>query len=134
MKKLFLDTNILIDSLLDRRPFSIHSKVIFQLAETNRVQLFSSSVSMVNTHYTVSKQWNQYRATNAINALRELVSVLSVDQVAIDLSLDNWPDFEDAVQYHSACKHCDVIITRDKSGFKPFDFPVMTPKEFLETL
>jgi len=68
--------------------------------------------------------------------VRALTSISSVDQTIIDQGLKIDPfDFEDAVQYFSAKEaECEVIISRDKKGFKQFDMLCQTPKEFLDSL
>lgn len=61
MRKVFVDTNILIDLLADRRPFSKFAIEIFGLAERREVDLFTSSHSMATTHYllkNISKSRN----------------------------------------------------------------------------
>ena len=55
MKKVFVDTNILIDLLADRPPFSKYAIEIFDLAERKKVELFTSSHSFATTHYILKK-------------------------------------------------------------------------------
>jgi predicted nucleic acid-binding protein len=50
MIKAFLDTNVLIDLIADRKPFSKHVIEIFQSAEENKIQLFTSSHSIATSH------------------------------------------------------------------------------------
>lgn len=47
----FLDTNILVDLIADRKAFSKHAIEIFKYAEDFKVQLFTSSHSIATTHY-----------------------------------------------------------------------------------
>jgi predicted nucleic acid-binding protein len=61
MKNVFIDTNILIDLLADRRPFSKFAIEIFDLAAKNKVNLFTSLHSIATTHYllkNISKRKN----------------------------------------------------------------------------
>ena len=55
MKKVFVDTNILIDLLGDRKPFSKYAIEIFDKAERRKVELFVSSHSFATTHYLLKK-------------------------------------------------------------------------------
>jgi len=50
MKKIFVDTNILLDLLADRKPFSKHAVDIFNAAEQEKIQLFTSSHSIATTY------------------------------------------------------------------------------------
>ena len=51
MIRVFLDTNILVDLISDRKPFSKHEIEIFKYAEDFKVQLFTSSHSIATIHY-----------------------------------------------------------------------------------
>ena len=56
--RLFIDTNIIIDLLADRKPFSNSAYVLFKEAKLKRWKLFTSSNSMLTTIYIVEKQLN----------------------------------------------------------------------------
>ena len=63
-----------------------------------------------------------------------LVELLSLDDKITELALsdDNFPDFEDGLQYYSAIENqIEIIITRNKKDFKNSKIPVLTAKEFL---
>ena len=62
-----------------------------------------------------------------------MFTISNVDASVLEQAASIEPyDYEDAVQYLSALpSRPDVIITRDKRGFKDFDLMVMTPKEFI---
>ena len=47
--KLFLDTNVLIDFILERQPFYQAAAMIISYAEENKVQICVSSLSLVTT-------------------------------------------------------------------------------------
>ena len=55
MKRIFLDTNIIVDLIADRKPFSKYAIQLFQKAEQNEVELFTSSHSIATTHYLLKK-------------------------------------------------------------------------------
>ena len=55
MIRVFLDTNILVDLIADRKPFSKHAIEIFKYAEDLKVQLFTSSHSIATTHDLLKK-------------------------------------------------------------------------------
>ncbi len=48
MEKLFLDTNLLLDFVLDRKPFSDHTEEILALKYTRKKRLFTSALSIAN--------------------------------------------------------------------------------------
>ena len=55
MKKVFIDTNILVDLIADRIPFSKYAIEIFNNAERKKIKLFTSSHSIATTHYLLKK-------------------------------------------------------------------------------
>ena len=55
MKKLFIDTNILLDLLAKRTPYYKEAAALFSLANKDRILLSISSLSIVNIHYILRK-------------------------------------------------------------------------------
>lgn len=54
--KLFLDTNILIDILERREPFFLAATNLLELGKQKKVELFVSTLTMVNCVYIVRKK------------------------------------------------------------------------------
>lgn len=131
--KVFVDTNVLLDVILARQPFVDHSRLVLEAGEQGKVQLYTSSLSLMNVHYIVESSRSKPVARAAVMTLRSFIEVSAVDESTLDraLEIDSF-DFEDAVQYFSQDGICDVIVTRDKKGFREFRSPSLTPEEFLE--
>lgn len=55
MKKLFIDTNIVLDLLGKREPFYDNAAKLFSLADRGKVKLYISSLTVANTNYVLSK-------------------------------------------------------------------------------
>ena len=55
MKKIFVDTNIIVDLIADRKPFSKFAIDLFSKAENKKIRLFTSSHSIATTHYLLKK-------------------------------------------------------------------------------
>ena len=136
MKKLFIDTNVLIDLIDIRTPFYTDIAIISTLADEQRLKLVASSISFVNAFYILSKKLDKKLVINALKKYRLICEVSNIDEIIIDKSLiSNFSDFDDAVQHYSALHHkCDIIITRNKKDFKNSEIAVMTPTEFLVSL
>lgn len=134
MKKAFLDTNILVDLIADRKPFSNAAIAIFKMAEQNAVQLFTSSHSIATTHYLLKKYIDEEELRTVLLKLLEVVILISVDTDTIRRSLRSiHKDFEDSIQIHCAYKveGMDFIITRNKKDFKDSEVTVLAPDEFV---
>jgi len=134
MKNLLLDTNIILDLLAKRLPFYEFAAELFSLADTKKIKLYVSSISIINTNYLLSKATSEKEAREIIRRFRVLVKVLSCDEKLIDLGLNShFKDFEDSIQYFTAIENkIDCIITRNAKDFKGAKLPIMTAEEFLE--
>ena len=132
--KLMIDTNVIIDVLLDRKPFSDDSTMVWKLCEAAEVEGCISSLSFANMVYVLRKKLNKEMIMNLITDLSSIFRFESLDQDDLyDAGFCRWDDFEDAVQFVTAVRiKADCIITRNKADFAGSTMPVMTPKEFLD--
>ena len=137
MKKLFIDTNIIIDLLSRREPFYDESADLFSLADRKIIELNISSLTVANTSYTLLRQTNSKNAKEILRKLRLIVNILPLDDKIIGLALndDSFSDFEDGLQYFTAIENNqDLIITRNLKDFKASKLPVMTARQFVKTI
>jgi len=136
MKKIFLDTNIILDFLLDREPFSDHIAELLEESTQNSLELCVSSITVTTTNYIIEKFEGKQNAKKKINKLLELVTIENVGESTImKSSKSQFRDFEDGLQNFCAIesKH-KIIITRDVKGFKSSKLAILTPKELLAKL
>jgi predicted nucleic acid-binding protein len=137
MKKLLIDTNIVLDLLARREPFYEDAAKLFSLADKNQLILSISSLTMANTYYLLQKVISGTVAKEILRKFKILTTVLALDDKILDLALNDsgFGDFEDAVQYYTALENGqDIIITRNLKDFKTSKIPVLTASEFLTTL
>jgi predicted nucleic acid-binding protein len=136
MRDLFIDTDVIIDFLIDRKPFSREAAIIFTLIEQKKLKGFSSSLTFSNLYYVLRKIESHNKVISKLDSLSKMVGILKVEEQTIKNALaSGFPDFEDSIQYFSAVdsKKIDVIITRNIRDFKKSEIPVMTPGDFLKT-
>jgi predicted nucleic acid-binding protein len=136
MKKLFIDTNIVIDLLSRREPYYKESAELFSLADRKKVEISISSLTIANTSYVLLRQLKSDRVKEVLRNLMLVVNVLPLDNKIIGLALNNetFTDFEDGLQYFTAIEHeQEMIITRNLKDYKTSQIPVMTARQFLET-
>lgn len=133
MRKLFVDTNIVLDLLQKREEFYREAQELFTLADNKAVKLYISSLTIANTHYLLSRHYNSVDSRQILVRFKVLVEVLALDDKIIDLALgSDQKDFEDAIQLFTALENrMDMIITRNKKDFRQHILPVMTAKEYL---
>lgn len=134
MKKVFLDTNVLLDIFLKRKPFYINSSEVFKKIEKKKIRGGICALSFTTIFYILEKEASREKAFHVLKKIRTVLKVAPVDEKTIDSALEStFQDFEDAVQYYSALKfRSDCIITRNTDDFKESEIPVLTPEEFLQ--
>ena len=134
MSRILIDTNIVIDLLSKRKEFYDEAAEMFSRADKKEVNLTISSLTFANTNYILTKLKSAKEAREILRKFKVLVEILSLDDKITQLALsdDDFPDFEDGLQYYSAIENqIDIIITRNKKDFKNSKIPVLTAKEFL---
>jgi len=131
--KILLDTNIILDLLLKREPFSHSAKEIFLLVENGLLDGFISGSSITTIHYLIEKSLSKQEADKYIDILLQIFNISPIDkQVLKDAVTNNGNDFEDSVIYTSAhYSKIDFIITRDKKGFVNSKIKAIEPNDFL---
>ena len=132
MKKIFVDTNIIIDLIADREPFSKYAIALFSEAEKKNVKLFTSSLAIATTHYLLKKYTEEKKLRQILLDLTEYLSIIPIDADQIRKGLKSkHKDFEDALQILCAgsIPKIDCIITRNTKDFKQSDIPVISPDQ-----
>jgi predicted nucleic acid-binding protein len=137
MKKLFVDTNIVIDLLSRRESFFEEAAALFSLADRKQIELSVSSLTIANTSYALLRQMDSNKAKSILRKLRLILNILQLDDKIVGLALNDetFSDFEDGLQYFTAIENeQELIITRNLKDFKYSKIPTMTAKQFIETL
>lgn len=136
MNRVFIDTNILIDLLADRKPFSRFAIEIFVAAENKKIKLFTSSHSIATAHYLLKKYVTEKELREMLLYLLDYLTVIPIDIDVLKRSLKSkYKDFEDAIQIVAAqsIEKIDCIVTRNVKDFKGAEIPVLAPDEFVKT-
>jgi predicted nucleic acid-binding protein len=132
MKVLF-DTNVVLDLLLERKPYLNNAIRLFNLIESKKITAYLGATTVTTIHYLTEKVLTKKQAKLVINNLLSLFKVAAVDKSTLLAGINsNFSDFEDAVLYMAAKKEkLDAIITRDKKGFKEADIEIYSPADYL---
>lgn len=137
MKKVLIDTNIIIDLLAKREPFYHEAARLFSMADKIQIKIFVSSLTFANVNYILLKQLKPEEAKLILRKLLLVVSILSLDERVIQISLNDtdFKDFEDALQNFTAIENdIDVIITRNLKDYKKSKLPVFTAEQFINSI
>ena len=134
MKRVLIDTNIILDIALQREPFFEAADQIFNKIDEGVIKGFVTASSVTDIYYVSKKASGREKTIAFIRELIEILEVLSVTKVTIINALNtDFKDFEDAVQYCAAdMNFIDIIVTRNKSDFKLSAIEVYTPDELIK--
>ena len=132
----FLDTDVIIDYITDRKPFSDKAEMVFALIENKKIKGHTSSLCFSNLYYLMRQQITRVKTISLLKDLAGVLNILKVDEDSIIKALNSdFKDFEDAIQYYTASDHkrIDLIVTRNIKDYKQSTLPVMTPDTLLKT-
>ena len=134
MKKVLIDTNIILDIALKRHPFFEEASQIFAKIDKREIKGFITASSVTDIYYITRKSCGREKTIAFIRELIDVFDVLSVTKESIiDALSTEFKDFEDAMQYCIAdMNKIDIIVTRNKSDFEHSTIEVLTPNELLE--
>lgn len=137
MTNIFVDTNVIIDFIADRKPFSKSAAKLFDYSEKGKVKLFISALSYSNVYYVVKKATSHKKMIKILNELESMTETLDVTKAIIKASLvSDFKDYEDAIQYCTAVsnKKISAIVTRNTKDYKTSNLAVVTPDEVISLI
>lgn len=135
MRQIFLDTNILVDLLGNRKPHSKFAAAIFRKAEEQKVKLYTSSLSIATCHYLLKKYVEEKKLRIILYDLLEYVQAIPINSSMLRRGLKSkHKDFEDALQIMAATSvpKINFIVTRNLKDFKTSEIKVLPPDEALK--
>lgn len=132
IKRLFLDTNFIIDYFVRQDSNEYAEKLLF-LGKKKGISFYISFLTVANFAYIMRKMPKQ-NLLSLIERICDSFNVISNTKVQINRTiLLTAPDFEDALQYETALDgNCDCIITRNQKDFTFSKIPVLSAVDFLQ--
>ena len=137
MKRILIDTNIILDVLLNRKEFLEASSTVLESLLKRKYRGFVAATTLTNMYYIVRRVSGKTEdALTAVNKTLAWCEVAPVNWRVLDTARSaNMKDFEDAVQAAAAWNvGIDTVVTRDNAGFSNSGLHVYSPDEFLKTL
>lgn len=132
--KVFLDTNIILDLLLEREGFE-NSIELFTLQEEDKLRLCTSILSMANIAYVYRKMVGAHMVAPNLNHLKAIIEVLPMNADMLQEAIfAQGKDFEDNLQLSCATNACcEWFITRNIKDFPSSSksITICTPLEFV---
>ena len=133
LKHYLVDTNVVIDLLLDREDADA-ACAVFDGAERGEYILHICSLSFTTIFYALRKYLTIEQRIDALTQLKDAFEVAMVDSTVIEMALKSgWGDFEDAVQNFSAVANGQItgIITRNVKDFSNSSLEIIDSRAFL---
>ena len=133
-KRVFVDSDIILDLLAKRELFYDNAAKIFMRAHEKKIELFTSAVVLANVFYILRKINGNEETKRQIRNLRLLVHILPINQNIVDMALNSKiNDFEDGLQYFAAKENnIPVIITRNTRDYKEKDMAILSTEEYIK--
>jgi predicted nucleic acid-binding protein len=133
---ILFDTDVVLDLLLDRQPFSGVAAELFSRVEKGSVTGYVCATTVTTVHYLAGKAVGAARAKRHIRDLLALLEVAPVNRPVIEGALHGkYHDFEDGV-IAEAAHHvgATAIVTRNVRDFRVSVVPVYSPTEMVKML
>ncbi|SHE74684.1 Predicted nucleic acid-binding protein, contains PIN domain [Lampropedia hyalina DSM 16112] len=130
---ILFDTNIVLDVLLDREPFALHSAQTLALVEQGQIRGYLCATTITTLFYLCKRAQTAQHAKQSIDTLLKLFDIAPVNRTVLSHAIETgFADFEDAVLHEAArLTGCHGIITRNVRDFACASLPIYTPEEFL---
>jgi predicted nucleic acid-binding protein len=134
--KILIDTNIVLDLLLEREPFVENAIALFERIEQGDLEGAIAATTVTNIFYIIRKTEGREIAITAINRLLIGLRFCAVDKQTVETALNlGLKDFEDSIQLACATlNQLDGIVTRDRKDFIGSNLPIYSPTELLNQL
>ena len=131
--RVILDTNVVLDVLLDREPFIKAAVDIFCLVEGSRIEALLCATTITTINYLLIQSLPASKARDALRKLISLFEIATVNRPVIERAIvSKIKDFEDAVlDAAGQMAGVDSVVTRNTKDFAGSVLKIFEPNEFL---
>ena len=131
--KVLIDTNIVLDVLLNRKPFVEDAIKPFQQAEKGQIEAYITASSVTDLVYILRKAYSLTEIKTHLKEMFQFIKIVGINPSMITGALDqDGPDFEDAVMMECARQSgMEIIITRNKPDFTKSAVPCISLEEWV---
>ena len=130
-----IDTNILLDWILEREPFFVASDKIIRLCSDGTINGCLAAHSITNAFFIMRKNYTVQERRDYLLGFCDFLSIIDIDEKKIISALENrtFKDFEDCLQAEcaAACR-ADYIVTRNVEDFAGSKVRAIAPEELLK--
>ena len=135
--RILIDTNIILDYIADRRPFSETAYQIIELCTNRKVEGCIAAHTISNLFYILRKELSNEERREVLQGFCKIFDVIGIDAAKIESALKNNSviDFEDCLQMECA-KDIDAnfIVTRNIKDYVNSSIKAIDPSDFLKQI
>ena len=134
--KVLLDTNVVLDLLLDRAPYAEPAAQIFSMIEKSEMEAALCATTVTTIDYLLSRSLPHSSVHKALMRLLELFEIAPVNRSVLEEALAcGMKDYEDAVLAFSAnLVGASAVVTRNTRDFRDSPVKAVDPLEFISSL
>lgn len=134
--RVLLDTDVILDFILQRQPFYAEAKEIFTRLAKGDFEAYVCDITILNTFYIARKQFDTIQIRAEISKLLQVVNSCSANYQILQTALTSTiGDYEDAVQNEVAIEeNLDAIITRNTKDFTNSKLKIYAPDAFIQII
>ena len=133
--KILIDTNVLIDYLLEREPFFEDAKEVILSCAEGKTKGCIAAHSIPNMFFILRKDYSAKERREVLSNLCSIFDIEGIDKAKLlaGLSNEDFSDFEDCLQMECAKSYgADYIVTRNVSDYATSEIKAIEPKNYLE--
>ena len=136
MIRVLLDTNVVLDALLDRQPWNVEARAIWQAHLDDQIAAHVTATAVTDVFYVARRHAGRDQAWRAVRACLDQLYLVAVGATELQAAATlGGRDFEDGLQIAcAAAARLDAIVTRDPAGFEGSTVEPVEPAELLSRL
>ncbi len=120
MKKVFLDTNVILDAAIPSREITQSANAVLSAIDYGDIEGCISFLTVANAAYILKKGRSVKEMVETLRLFLEGITILPMDSKQVQEAYDVVAtDFEDVLQYECAkAAGCELIVTANTRHFK----------------
>ena len=134
---ILIDTNIILDYLILRKPFNDAAEKILNACFQNKITGYIAAHSITNIFYILRKHFSASERKKLLFELCEFIEIAGIQKKQILDSLANksFEDLEDRLQVECAQMiNADFIVTRNITDFLSSEIPPVLPDDLIKII
>ena len=134
VSKILIDTNVLLDYLLEREPFFDDAKKVILSCTEGNIKGCIVAHSISNMFFILRKDYTAKERREILFNLCTIFNIEGIDKAKLlsGLANEDFSDFEDCLQMECAKSYgAEYIVTRNVADYSTSEIKAILPSEYL---